>query len=175
MIIYKLLNKINGKCYVGQTVRSFDERMYWHIYSARTGPTSFIHRALRKYGIQSFECSVIDIADSKEALAEKEIYWIGNLNTKVPNGYNMTDGGTGGTTNKGRPHSEATIRKMSELKKGKNNPFFGKQHSERFRRKMSDRLIGNQHLLGHKHSEDSRRKMSESQKARQKTPNPRVA
>lgn len=162
MIIYKLLNKIDGRCYIGQTVRSLDERVYWHLYSAKTGPTSFIHRAIRKYGIQSFDISVIDSADTKETLGEKEVYWVERLNTKVPNGYNMTDGGTGGANNRGKSHSEETIRKMSEAHKGNNNPFYGKQHSEETRKKMSKSQKGNQHLLGHKHSKESRRKMSES-------------
>lgn len=162
MIIYKVRNKINGKCYIGQTVRSLDERMYWHIYSARTGPTSFIHRALRKYGIQSFECSVIDVADSKESLTEKEIYWIQILNTKIPNGYNMTDGGIGGANNKGKPHSKETIRKMSELKKGNSNPFFGKHHSEKIKEKMSMARKGNQYGLGHKHTEEFKKQRAEA-------------
>ena len=28
-------------------------------------------------------------------LNEREIFWIAKLNTKVPNGYNLTDGGEG--------------------------------------------------------------------------------
>ncbi len=166
MIIYKLTNKVNGKLYIGQTIRDLDERLYWHFYSAKTGPTSYIHRAIRKYGIQSFECSVIDSTDTKETLDEKEVYWIKFLKTKAPDGYNMTDGGSGGSTNKGKPHSKETIRKMSDQKKGDNNPFFGKRHSEETKRKMSNAQKGNKHLLGHKHSEETRKKMHLAAQAR---------
>jgi len=166
MVIYKIVNKINGKCYVGQTVRDFDYRMYWHIYSARTGPTSYIHRAIRKYGIQSFEFCVIDTASSKEILNEKETYWIRHLNSRAPDGYNMTNGGNGGSTNEGKPHTAETIRKMSEQKKGDKNPFFRKQHSDEVKRNLSKILKGNKHLLGHKHSEETRKKMSQSHRKR---------
>ena len=44
--------------------------------------------------------------------------------------------------NKGKRLSEETRKKMSESKKGKNHPFFGKQHSEKTRRKMSKAHIG---------------------------------
>jgi len=166
MIIYKVVNRINGKCYVGQTVRKFDTRIYWHIHSAKVGPTSFLHRAIRKYGPQSFEWFVIDTADTRDVLNQKERYWIWNLNTMIPNGYNMTEGGTGGANNKGKSHSKDTILKMSKRHMGEANPFFGRHHSEENMRKMSERLRGNKHLLGHKHTEETRHRMSESHKCR---------
>jgi hypothetical protein len=57
---------------------------------------------------------------------------------------------------------------MSEQKKGANNPFFGRKHSNETKRKQRDAMNGNKHLLGHKHSEETRRKMSEAQKLRYK-------
>lgn len=35
MIIYKLTNKINGKIYIGQTIKSFEERLRGHIYDSK--------------------------------------------------------------------------------------------------------------------------------------------
>jgi len=57
--------------------------------------------------------------------------WIKLLNTKRPNGYNLTDGGEGTVDSsgviakkiskalKGRKYSDETIKKMSEAKKGR--------------------------------------------------------
>lgn len=39
--------------------------------------------------------------------------------------------------NIGRKHTEETLKKMSIVKKGKNNPSFGKNHSEDTKVKMS--------------------------------------
>jgi group I intron endonuclease len=90
MIVYKIENKINGDIYIGQTRNSVSGRISVHLRSNfRVG------NALRKYGIQSFEISVIDSADSAKVLNEKECYWIKKYNCKNPNGYNMTDGGEG--------------------------------------------------------------------------------
>jgi len=124
MIIYKCLNKVNGKCYIGQTIQDLNRRIAVHVCGRDDTP---IQRAIRKYGIQSFEWSIIDNGVSRDVLNEKEIYWIRHLNTKVPNGYNITDGGDG---HRG-PLSEETKRKLrvanigkhlsEETKKGENN------------------------------------------------------
>lgn len=45
--------------------------------------------------------------------------------------------------NKGKKHSQESIRKMKEIKLGDKNPFFGKKHSNETKRKMSQaRLRG---------------------------------
>jgi len=58
-------------------------------------------------------------------------------------------------------------RKISEAKKGKNHPLFGKHPSEETRRKMSEALKGKNHPMFGKHlSEETRRKMSEAKKGK---------
>jgi len=109
MIIYKIQNKINDKIYIGQTKRDLSQRIAGHIKN-----DSHIGRALRKYGLESFIISVIDHADIKEILDEKERYWIKSLDSRDPNGYNLTDGGDGLIN-----PSEETKKKMSNSQKGK--------------------------------------------------------
>ena len=143
MIIYKATNKINGKVYVGQTVRSLSERMAEH---ARHTETAF-DKAVKKYGLDAFVVEQIDSASDMDELNQKEIYWISFYNSVVPNGYNMCEGG--GNT-KGFHHSEESKTKMSEAKAdsffGENNPFFGKTHSEESRQKMSAKRKGMAHM-----------------------------
>jgi len=91
MIIYKIVNNINGKVYVGQTIQPLNKRISYHVWQNRLP----IQKALNKYGIQSFTISIIDSADSKDVLDEKEKYWIKFLDCRAPNGYNLTDGGEG--------------------------------------------------------------------------------
>ena len=158
MIIYRLFNKATGKAYIGQTVRPLKVRVYWHKYSAKNGHVSFIHRAINKYGIDAFECEQIDTAESKKELNEKEKFWIKELNTLAPAGYNFTPGGTGGATMAGRKHSPETIKKMSEAHKGNKNPFYGRKHTKRTKTKMSNALQGNGFAKGMRHTEAFKKK-----------------
>ena len=91
MIIYKILNKVNGKIYVGLTTKDLSRRIAEHIKENK----SYIQKALNKYGLESFDISVIDHAEFRDTLCEKEKYWIQQFNSKSPNGYNLTDGGDG--------------------------------------------------------------------------------
>jgi hypothetical protein len=91
MVIYKIQNKINGKIYVGQTTKQITDRFLSHSKN-----DSVIGYAIRKYGLQSFDICIIDMAEDKQSLNEKEIYWIDQLGSLVPNGYNVSVGGFGG-------------------------------------------------------------------------------
>lgn len=128
MIIYLFTNKINGKKYVGQTVRPFEDR-----FSEHRRKDSLLSRAFKKYGIENFDHEIIDTASDVNELNEKEIFWTKQLNSKFPNGYNLCDGGD---NTKGYRHSEEAKQKMSTTKKrlgsmkGEKNHFHGKKHSE---------------------------------------------
>lgn len=143
MIIYKVTNKINGKVYIGQTVRSLDERMKEHV---RHNQTVF-DKAIQKYGVENFVVDHIDSATDIEELNQKEIHWIDVYNSMIPNGYNQCIGG-GNTC--GFHHREESKQKMSEAKQtaymGVDNPFYGKQHSDTSKRKMSEVRKGLKHL-----------------------------
>ena len=90
VVVYLVTNKINGKQYVGQTVRPVEERWKDH---CRVKDENYFHRAIRKYGADNFSVEVIDTATTPEELDEKEVYWIKKLNCLFPNGYNLRDGG----------------------------------------------------------------------------------
>lgn len=78
MIIYAFKNKVNNKIYVGQTCRTFEERMGEHLRHKNTT----LGKALDKYGVDNFEYGVVDEAETIEELNEKEIFWIKKLNSK---------------------------------------------------------------------------------------------
>ena len=70
-----------------------------------------------------------------------------------------------------RKHSEETKRKMSENRKGENNPFYGKHHSEETKKKivesLGDQVKGeNNPFYGKHHSEETKRSLSENMKGR---------
>ena len=57
--IYLFKNKINGKCYVGQSIKP-KQRYRDHMYSVNHGCHLPIHEAIRKYGIENFEFSILE-------------------------------------------------------------------------------------------------------------------
>ena len=83
----------SGKKYVGQTVQTIFARakgMNGKGYK-RCG---VFYKAIQKYGFENFKVEILEEAPI-ELLDEKEQEWIDFLNTQVPNGYNITEGGSG--------------------------------------------------------------------------------
>jgi hypothetical protein len=88
-IIYKITSP-SGKVYVGQTVRSFEKRMQEH--RQESSGCTLIRRAIDKYG-DEMNYEIIEENVPQEQLDEREIYWIKELNSLAPGGYNCTTGG----------------------------------------------------------------------------------
>jgi group I intron endonuclease len=111
--VYKITNKINGKSYIGVTTKSLQERFDAHLYRANA-EKSAVQKAMKKYGKENFTIELIDTADSKDELFEKETSWIAHFNTFNGHGYNLTLGG-GGIVEM----SEDIKNKISKSKTGK--------------------------------------------------------
>jgi group I intron endonuclease len=120
MIIYKAVNKINGKMYIGKTKRRLEVRLVEHAHEKRM-PFS---RAYRKYGPENFNILIIDCAETEEELNEKEKKWIAYYNPKKPNGYNITDGGDG---TPGVKRDDTALRNKNMV--GDKNHMYGKRYT----------------------------------------------
>lgn len=143
MIIYKVINTINDKCYIGQTVQLLEKRKNVHIYDVKIKRyNSYFHNAIRKYGIENFKWVILCECNSKEKLNEKEKYYITLYNTIVPFGYNMTYGGEGTV---GYKHTDYSKSKMSNNSNnnGINNPMYGKNHTDKTKEIISEKNKGN--------------------------------
>lgn len=93
--IYLIKNNINGKCYVGKTLKSPKERFSEHLYDAYkpTEENRPLYRAIKKYGKDNFSLHVLE--ECTDGLAsEREIWYIKKLRTYA-HGYNATIGGDG--------------------------------------------------------------------------------
>lgn len=114
-IIYCYTNKINNKKYIGQTINP-EQRYNQHKSSAYNEKDkdyeSIFHRAIRKYDWDGFDYEILEESDDLGKLNLLEIYYINLYNTKIPNGYNVLDGGN----NASRPKSEETKIKLSQAK-----------------------------------------------------------
>lgn len=61
--------------------------------------------------------------------------------------------------------SDETKKKLSEVMKGENNPFYGKHHSEEVRKKLSEAQKGEKnHNYGKQFSEETKKKIGETKK-----------
>jgi group I intron endonuclease len=93
MIVYLVTNNKNGMQYVGQTSCTLKRR--WANHCPTTDHNPYFTNAIRKYGREEFSVIVIQVCESKEEMDFVETFYISLLNTKRPNGYNLTDGGEG--------------------------------------------------------------------------------
>lgn len=173
--IYVIENKENGKKYIGQTCNKYpNTRWSAHKNDAKNGLNRPLYNAIRKYGETSFVFKILLKNVPIEKLDFYEKLWIKKFKTRIPNGYNISIGGS--------------------VLRGKDNPMFGvpskfkgvkrteevkikikeKWTNER-RKKQSDKFSGNNnpmygiHNCGEnnpnynkKISDETKRKISES-------------
>ena len=90
--IYCLENHLTDKMYIGKTV-DFKDRM--RKYATGHCHKGALRNAILKYGWQHFSVKVVEEIPIED-LDDAERFWIAFLDTKVPNGYNLQDGGEGG-------------------------------------------------------------------------------
>ena len=75
--VYVITNIINGKYYIGQTMRTLEARFTAHIYDE-----SYIGNAIRKYGRDNFTIRLVKTCESKEEVNAYENYYIAYFNSK---------------------------------------------------------------------------------------------
>ena len=95
--IYQIINKVDGRRYVGQTI-NLHKRKQTHFSKLRNNkhPNILLQQAWNEWGEEnfSFEYEEIEIKD-ENTLNEAEINTIAKYNSYL-NGYNRTPGGQGG-------------------------------------------------------------------------------
>lgn len=124
----------SGKVYVGWTSRP---RRRWntHVNDAvkRMSPTPF-HKAIRKYGPESFSHEVLEVMTTPEGARRAEQVWIKELGAFGPRGYNATLGGDGTA---GIVVSSETRAKLAIARRKRTDSMRGFRHSAQSRANMS--------------------------------------
>lgn len=168
MIIYKITNKINHKVYIGQTIQSINKRWQKHIQCMKNGDNRHLYQSMRSYGLNNFMIEQIDSASSLDELNKKEKYWVDYYNAKNNlYGYNNMDGGVANPMNFSnikekhdyKMRTPETREKISiSMKKLREEKGF----SESTRKKISEKLKGNQHFKGKKRTKEAIEKTAQS-------------
>ncbi|WP_299430529.1 NUMOD1 domain-containing DNA-binding protein [uncultured Maribacter sp.] len=91
-IIYKAVNNLNNKSYIGATTKGINQRKWDHTERAQRGEENKFHNAIRTYGEDAFIWEQLDTANSINELAQKEKEYIIKYNAKEE-GYNGSCGG----------------------------------------------------------------------------------
>lgn len=122
--IYRCVNTINGKVYIGCTV-DLARRKSAHKYEAITRRTDTkFYNAIRKYGFESFTWEIVYSSwDAEHCINIIEDVII-KYHDSINNGYNSMQGGYKGPS-----------------LFGADNGMYGKTHSDKFKREQSARAI----------------------------------
>lgn len=128
--IYLIQNRQGRKGYVGKTT---DPTERFRKHKCGNSGSKYLNRAVKKEGWENFSLEILEEVPESN-LNEREGYWIQELGTLVPGGYNLTLGGEGVP---GLRHTEESRRSMSIHSSGKYHPMYGKHHSEETKRKIS--------------------------------------
>lgn len=136
MLVYLITNTVNGMRYVGQTARTLDARWWQHCHKKQTN-CHYLHRAIQKYGKESFFVEVLCELPNEQITDEMEEYFINRYCTLAPNGYNLMTGG------RAPRHNELTRKKMSASHKGIRPPTsFAENWTPEWRARASERSKG---------------------------------
>lgn len=111
--IYEIRNKVNNKRYIGKT-NNFKNRMMAHKRDSEQFSNLAIHKAIRKYGWENFDKTIIEETDF-ELSSSREIYYINLFNSFGGDGYNMTIGGDNPPTFHGEHHHNSRLTEIEVL------------------------------------------------------------
>jgi len=175
--IYLLTNKLKDEIYVGQSVDlSKRFRNYFSLSYLKSKESLIISRALIKYGYANFSVSILEYCD-KSNLTEREQYYLDKLKPKYnilkiagsSLGYIHSQDSKQKTSKAlkgvyvgiksplfGKNHTIETKNNMSLQRKGENNYFYGKTHSDQTKEIMR------QKALDRNHSVETKDKMSKA-------------
>lgn len=162
--VYKIINKVNGKFYIGSHITNDLNDGYF-------GSGTLLKRAIKKHGSENFVKQILQIYDNEIDARKKEGQYLKQIFKNNVVTYNLLANVKGSYG-----CSEQTRNKMSVIRKeffaqnpqaqlafrksykktgyGDKNPFYGKHHSQETKQKLR------QIRTGSKNSQESKNKIS---------------
>jgi group I intron endonuclease len=140
--IYKIVNEINGKYYVGSSINVY-RRWNEHRSELKRNihKNQYLQNSWNKYGENNFKFIIIEIVDSQKLLTVEQKY-LDEVNKNVS--YNIGSDATSSFLGKSHSIESKEKNRLSHLGKyaGSKNPNYGKKHSNDIRIKISKALKG---------------------------------
>jgi len=138
--IYKIINKVSGKFYIGSTAVCFHRRWSKHKSKLNTNKHScrYLQSAWNKYGADAFEFTILLECLPQDCEMYEQIYldryWDGGVicynSSRMSNHAHML----------GRLQSKETRERNRQSKLGSKNPMYGKHHTNETRIKLRARV-----------------------------------
>jgi group I intron endonuclease len=144
--IYKIVNTVNGKYYIGSSSDIFTTNVHGRLYRHKRNLKQNIHhndhlqRAWNKYGENAFDFIVVKEVEEKDLLLVEQEYL--DIAKKEQNKcYNLIfKAGGGPPTEYVKEKISKTIRAKNWV--GENSPNFGMRRSEETKKKISESTRG---------------------------------
>lgn len=139
--VYKITNLANGKVYIGSSVNC---ELRWQQHTndilCSRHHSKHMMSAWKKYGKDNFQFEIIETADGREMLLEREQYWLDILKPFIPmNGYNTC---RKADSPLGTKHSAATRKKIGDVQRGRAMP-------DKHKKKIAEAHAGKKKSAGH--------------------------
>lgn len=136
--VYKITNKINNKYYIGMHKTD-------NLDDGYMGSGKIISQAVEKYGAENFIKEILHIFDNEEDMKskEKELVILEEMS------YNLCPGGKGG---------------FGYINNSGITKFQGKKHSEKTKKFISEKMLGNTNCRGKILTEEHKNKISSKMK-----------
>ena len=155
--IYCHTNKINGKKYIGQTGGDLQKRFGENGYCYRK---QMFGRAIKKYGWDNFEHTVLEQGLTlEEANIKEEYYILKYKTTDSAFGYNVRAGGNNSTlSNEMKEKLSNSLHKYYENNDVWNKGLKGEYHlhiTDERKKQLVEQMKGNEKALGYQHSEEA--------------------
>jgi group I intron endonuclease len=128
---------VNRKCYIGSTSTiGFLKRWYKHVQDLnnKNHHSIYLQRSWNKYGQQNFKFDIVERCLPRNCV-KREQHYLDNLKPE----YNMSP--TAGST-LGTKLNKKYCDELKVVRRGKQNPFYGKHHTEKTKKKIRIGLIG---------------------------------
>jgi group I intron endonuclease len=146
--IYKVVNQINGKVYIGFTSKKSPKTRWTSHLSQINNPkycNNLLYKAIRKYGKDFFNFEVIyQSIDCNHTLNVMEPYFIKEYDSFGKFGYNLTKGGEGTFGYKRNPWNKG----LKDV------------YSPEYRKKISESAKNRPRKIGLLHTQETKNKLS---------------
>ena len=169
--IYKIVNKIDGKIYIGShKTKNLDDKYM--------GSGKYLNHAIERYGIENFEKEILFIFDNSEEMYRKEGELVNEEFLALTNTYNLKVGGFGGfdylnsTGLNNSTKSNETLKKPGYIHRDRLlvDEEYRIKHSQLSSKKFKEMhkrgKVNYANFLDKKHTEETKKKMSESHKGK---------